>query len=371
MMVKIFFFDDIPKNLEILKGEKYKIFPLNFKIEKYLRENKIIPTDTSKWMNWEDFMFIDKMAMDIPMKWGLNDQKIEIKEIDLSLLIEKELFLSLLPLIHRIILIEKIIENTKPDTAVINNDDNTYFGKILKKILEKNNIKIEHIDVQKTTKDELKGDKISFGVDFFGKNFDITLKRNHFFILKELSEKYWELRFKINHSSNQHKIEHKKEILLLDFQLINYYSFLQGLSNANYNLNFLNSRRPIIWNNESLKISKKLNFRKMRLDRKNVEKESKNKITEVKEYLKKIQDESIFYIKQDNYSDIFQSIILEMIEKRIEEIMMVISSFEEKIKDQNIDAVVTLDDSQLFERSIILSCKKKKIPVFLIQNGDI
>jgi hypothetical protein len=372
-MVKIFFLDNIPKNIEILEQKNSKIFPLNFKVEKYLRDKKIIPEDTSKWLNWDDFIFIDKTSMDIPKKWGLMkhlEKNLNFRGINLSLLIEKELFLSLLPLIHKIILIEKIIENTNPKIAVIDENDNTYSGKILKKILKRNNIKIEHIDVKKTTKQDIYFEKVTFGLEFLGKTYDITLKRKYFFILKNIYEKYWDIKFKINHLKIQQKKKYNKTILLIDFQLINYYSFLKGLSNTNYNLIFLNSRRPIIWNQESLKISKNLNLIKMQLENEKDEKESKKKIMDIKKYLDEIQEKSIFYLKQHNYSDILKSIILELVEKRISEIMMIINSFEKKLKTQNIDAVVTLDDSQLFERSIILSCKKKNIPIFLIQNGD-
>ena len=373
-MTKICFLDDVPRNLEILDQKKIKIFPLNYKVQKYLTYKKIISTDTSQWINWEDSMFIDTVARDIPMKWGLIkhlEKNLDFRGINLALLIEQELFISLLPLIHKIVLIEKIIENTNPKIAVIDENDNTYFGKILKKILKTNNIKIEHIDIKKTTKEKFKGDNISFGIDFFGKTFDITLKRKYFFILKDLAEKYWNIRFKMNHSKIQQKEKQNKTILLIDFQLINYYSFLKGLTNTNYNLIFLNSRRPIIWNRESLKISKNINLNKMQLDKKKDDIESKKKIKDIKEYIDELQEERIFYIKRCNYSDILKPIILELIEKRISEIIMIISSFEEKLKIQNIDLVLTLDDSQLFERSIIFSCKKKNIPIIMIQNGDI
>ena len=373
-MTKIFFLDDVPKNIEIFDQKNTKIFPLNFKVEKYLRDKKIIPTDTSKWLNWEDFVFIDTTAIDIPMKWGLVKQlgkKMDFQGINLALLIEKELFLSLLPLIHKIILIEKIIEKTNPKIAIINENDNTYFGKVLKKILKRNNIKIEHIDVKETNKNDFKYEKITFGIDFLGKSFDMTLKRKYFFILKDLYEKYWDIKFKINHLKIKQKENHNKTILLLDFQLINYYSFLKGLSDTNYNLIFLNNRRPIIWNQESLNISKNLNLSKMQLGRKKNYEETKKKIIDIKKYLDEIQEKPIFYIRQYNYSDILKPMILELIEKRISEMIMNISNFEEKLIDQNIDMVVTLDDTQLFERSIILSCKKKNIPTFLIQNGDI
>ena len=373
-MTKIFFLDDIPKNIEILDQENSKIFPLNFKIEKYLKSKKIILTDTSKWLNWEDFMFIDTIAIDIPKKWGLMKHlggEIDFKGINLSLLVEKELFLSLLPLIHRIILIDKIIENTNPKIAVIDENDNTYFGKILKIILKTNNIKTEHIDIKKITNQGFKGDKIEFGIDLLGKTFDISLKRKYFFILKDLVEKYWDIKSKTNYLKIQQKEKYNKTILLLDFQLINYYSFLKGLYNEKYNLIFLNSRRPIIWNQESFKISKNINLRKMKLDKKKNSKESKKKIMNIKKYLDKMQEESIFCIKKYNFSDMFKPIILELVEKRISEIIMTVNSFEEKLKTQNIDMVVTLDDSQLFERSIIFSCKKKNIPIVMIQNGDI
>ena len=146
-MTKICFLDDVPRNLEILDQKKIKIFPLNYKVQKYLTYKKIISTDTNQWLNWDDSMFIDTVARDIPMKWGLIkhlEKNLDFRGINLALLIEKELFLSLLPLIHRIVLIEKIIENTNPKIAVIDENDNTYFGKILKKIFIIFNCRIEN-----------------------------------------------------------------------------------------------------------------------------------------------------------------------------------------------------------------------------------
>ena len=95
----------------------------------------------------------------------------------------------------------------------------------------------------------------------------------------------------MNHSKIQQKEKQNKTILLIDFQLINYYSFLKGLTNTNYNLIFLNSRRPIIWNRESLKISKNINLNKMQLDKKKDDKESKKKIKDIKEYIDELQEE--------------------------------------------------------------------------------
>jgi hypothetical protein len=373
-MAKIFFLDEIPKNIKILTEKNCKIFPLNFKVEKYLLSKNIIPTDTTNWVNWDDFMFINTIANDISMNWGLLkhlEKKLEFKGINLSLLMEKELFLSLLPLIHKIILIDKIIENTDPEIAVINENGDTYFDKILKNILKTNQIKTEYFKTEKTNKDNFHGDKYHFGVDFLGKTYDIALKRKYFFILKNFVEKYWDIKFKINRLHTQEKHNNKKTILLLDFQLINYYSLLKGLSDENYNLIFLNSRRPIIWNNESYEISKKINFKKMHLDKKNDYNESKKKIFDIKKYLDEIYEETIFCIKKYNFSDIFKLLILDLAEKRISEIIMNISSFEEKLKTQKFDMILTLDDSQLFERSIIFNCKKKDIPVIMIQNGDL
>ena len=373
-MTKIIFLDEIPKNIELLNQKNSKIFALNFEVEKYLRNKNIIPTDVSEWINWEDFILIDTIAMNIPMKWGLMKnmgRKIEFKGINLSLLIEKELFLSLLPIIHKIILVDKIIEKTNPKIAIIDENNNTYFGKILKNILKTNNIKTENIEMNKSNEEEFKGDKISFGIDILGKTFDITLKRKYFFILKDLVEKYWDIKFKFNNSKINIKENQKKTILLLDFQLINYHSFLKGLSNENYNLIFLNSRRPIIWNQESFEISKNINLKKIQLEKKYDYKESKNQTIKIKKYLDEIQDESIFHIKKYNFSEIFKLIILELIEKRISEIVMTICSFEEKLKTQKFDMILTLDDSQLFERSVIFSCKKNNIPIIMIQNGDL
>jgi hypothetical protein len=373
-MRKIYLLDDIPKDIQILNQKNSQVFALNFEVEKYLRSKNIIPINVNEWINWEDFMLIDTIAMEIPMKWGFIkhiEREIEFKKINLSLLIEKELFLSLLPIIHKIILVDRIIENTNPEIAVIDEKNNTYFGKILKNILKTNKIKTENIENKKIIDEGFKGDKILFGIDILGKTFDIALKRKYFFILKDLVEKYWDIRFKINNFKKNIKKNQEKNILLLDFQLINYYSFLKGLSKENYNLIFLNSRRPIIWNQESFKISEKINIKKIRLEKKLDLKESKNQIVKIKEYLNEMKEESIFNIKKYNFSEIFKSIILELIEKRISEIIIIINNFEEKLKNQKFDMVLTLDDSQLFERSIIFSCKKQKIPIIMIQNGDL
>ena len=88
-MTKIIFLDEIPKNIELLNQKNSKIFALNFEVEKYLRNKNTIPTDVSEWINWEDFILIDTIAMNIPMKWGLMKnmgRKIEFKGINLSLL---------------------------------------------------------------------------------------------------------------------------------------------------------------------------------------------------------------------------------------------------------------------------------------------
>ena len=237
--------------------------------------------------------------------------------------------------------------------------------------MKTNNIETENIEMNKSNEEKFKGDKISFGIDILGKTFDVTLKRKYFFVLKDIVEKYWDIKFKINNLKINNKENQEKTILLLDFQLINYYSFLKGLSNENYNLIFLNSRRPIIWNQESFESSKNINLKKIQLAKKYYYKESKNKTIKIRKYLDKIQDESIFHIKKYDFSEIFKSIILELTEKRISEIIMTISSFEEKLKTQKFDMILTLDDSQLFERSIIFSCKKNNIPIIMMQNGDL
>ena len=158
-MRRIYLLDDIPKDIQILNQKNSQVFALNFEVEKYLRSKNIIPINVNEWINWEDFMLIDTIAMEIPMKWGFIkhiEREIEFKKINLSLLIEKELFLSLLPIIHKIILVDRIIENTNPEIAVIDEKNNTYFGKILKNILKTNKIKTENIENKKLLMKDLK-----------------------------------------------------------------------------------------------------------------------------------------------------------------------------------------------------------------------
>jgi hypothetical protein len=371
----LFFVDESVTNENILKIKNEKdaiVIPLNYRAQKKLEVEKIKTEISDKLLIDKDYELIDKITGEIPIKWHNSDkitQALKFNGVNMGFLIEKELTISLLPIIHRIFLVSKILKKHNPNFIFIICSKDT-IGKIPKLISKQMGYKFKNLP-SKEIKNEFKFDKYKITLDFFGKNFDITLSRKKFFLIKKIYEKFWIILF--NLTNLQSKREKEKKILLLDFHLINYKSILKEFKTSKWENLFLNNRRPLIWNSESLKIAKEIDAKLIHFTNSTISKNESNDI--INGIINVIETdntiESKFEVLEFNIWEIIKIDLINLCKKRIPEIVKDIDRAFTTLKDRKIDLVLTLDDSQQTERGIILAAKKIGIPVFMLQNGVI
>lgn len=362
------------KTIEIIQNSKEStVIPITYKTVRLLKEKNIEYRIFDELLSPKDYETIDSTIYKIGRTWWDNNELKQIFDyegINIAQMVESELIVSLLKFGHRICLIKRILEDLKPDIVYVSEST-----KSISKIpnLFKNDFKclIKTFQVEKEEKN-FRNDDFTVGLDLIGKNFDVTISRKNFFRIKKYYETYWKSIHKISSKPQKHK--HGKKILLLDFNLVTNKSTVEALSNSEFEIMLANTRRPVIWNKESLDIAKKINFKNIDLkyNTNDVHPEMDSimanfeRFIDSNEYFKQI-----FSIDQTSFWSIFREDFMEFCKKRFSEILFLIDSLNQLLDNEKIQLLVTLDDSMQIGRTVTCLCNKKNIPTLLSLNTDI
>lgn len=348
------------------------IFPLNFSVEKQLQTMGIKITQPDDFLNDDDYQLIDETAINIGESWW-DDQEmmkaLSYNGINLGTTIKHELISTLLKIIHRIVLIDRILKNTKPELVVITNSNNLV-DNVAPYICKIHGYKTKIFTTNKNKQSAFRFDTLRISIDFLGKNLVFRMPRSTFLAVKKCYELFWDLIF-IFCKSHTKKQEFKKRILLLEFNLINWFYLLKHLSETQYELLLLNNRRPVIWNTESLNRAKKLRFTKLSLKKYN---QNNKKKSQFLNNLRRVLEEnptlsSKFCVNSIMFWDFIKEDFIQFCLKRLMEIIDVVDSSQSLLEKEKINLVVSWDDNQQIERSIISVAKNKKIPTLQVQHG--
>ncbi|RZD46759.1 MAG: hypothetical protein CXT78_03610 [Thaumarchaeota archaeon] len=329
---------------QIENEKNHIVLPLNYELEKNLKSKNIKIISEENILDLKDYYLIDDLTMKLSRTWYNNqtNEKLFFEEIDISKLLSNEIYQIFLRIIHRIILLQKVIKKTNPKIIKINNFDEI-LNEISIEICNYNDMKIEIINKKYSNQIENRFDKINFSIKLFGKNREIYVSKKIFNILKNCFEKYWDLRYTISSSSKEIFDSNKKSILLLDFNLTLDESFIHYLYEKKYNILLMNNRRPIIWNNKSLEIAKKIRFEKIDTVGYKIE-ENEEILLNMNKLIKKYFNHDQFTFSSIELGKYFMEIILKIIKKRLPEIILKIEYYKKLIKDRKIDGVWVLDD---------------------------
>lgn len=356
---------------EIKKNENCIIIPLNHLLVKFLQKKRFKISVESDILNFSDYGYIDKSALELSGNWYKEntDEKLIYQGIDISKTFQQELNQIFLRIMHKIILLEKIIEKFNPKLIKFSKSD-IIIDDISKKMFNSNGIKYEILKNNIDNQIRDKFDKVNFSIRIFGKNKEITVSKKIFRILKYVYEIYWDTKFYFKNMPHKHKINTNKSILFLDFNLTLHENFLKYLSEKNYNLLFMNNRRPIIWNKYSLKIASEIIFEKINPIK--IKTQLKNE-EYFKEFEKKVNNNCVFensQIMKFQLENIFKNFTLEIMKNRLPEIFSKIDHMEKLIKVRKIDFVWVLDDWGN-DRVIVNVLQKNNIPVFFFLSGSL
>jgi len=349
---------------EIKKYQNPIVIPLTFKTINSLNSLKIKFLLAENFLSAIDHEYIDTSTYEIARKWWAKKELqplLEYRGINIALLPESELISSLLKFIHRIYLIEKIFSKFKPTIVYFSNSQKS-ISRIPELFQKKYDFSIKYINSVSFEKN-FRFDNYIIGYDFFGKTKEFEISRKNFFRMKKYYQKFWDLLYNLSSLHVRQKTD--KNILLFDFNLITHKSIIESLSDSEFGLLFFNSRRPLIWNKLSLSISKKFNFRKLSIQD-NIHKihpNSKNIVNDLQKFDEKTDYFSDFFsINNISFWNIYKNDFLDFCSNRFSEILFFIDSFNNLLDTENIELLLTLDDSQPLERTAILICKQRKIP---------
>ena len=180
------------------------VIPLNYKLIDFLEKNDIEIIKENEILNHSDYALIDEITFKLSRSWYDDSyEKISYHDVNINNLLDSELYKIFLRMIHRIILLQKLIKKIEPEIIKLTNLDMILY-EISVEIFKFMNIKIETIN-EKTENVEIKNkyDKINFSVKIFGKNREFYVSKKMFSIIKYFYEKYWDVSYFFRNKSNK------------------------------------------------------------------------------------------------------------------------------------------------------------------------
>jgi hypothetical protein len=367
------------ESIILLEGENDALFIKN---KKNLKESKIICFDyhshkilenenishelIEKNFDEHDEERIDLNVVKIITSWYKEDfcrENLEFNNLNLGFCIESDLLNLISSANKRIVGIKKVLDKFKPKKIIC--------GSLINYINEFENKNIEIIF--EPTLHNSNMDKMNIPMDIFGKSIKFKLTRKQFLKIKSYVEKITNILF---YPKFKNKIiGHKNNILLLDFNIIQYFEMIKKLENEFDNVILLNQRKPVIWNLKSLKKFKKTNSKILNF--KNFEKSIKNKnYTDEKILHEKILQmfnnrkfkEYFSYEEQSFWNSIrndFQKFILE----RASDLVWRYNISETILKEIKVNCILEWAHTGFEEKIIVNIANKIKIPVIFLQHA--
>ena len=262
MMKEPIFLIDNGADLDELKSKIREfpnslVFTLDYEIHLLLQKHGISHELGEDILNVNDFNKIDQSSINLTencFKFFKNE--LTIKNIFLPELIEHELFQYFLTQFLKPYVILKILENYSSEKIF----DFTNFHHFINKIT--NNLKIKHFTFQNNLTSNLYHDKIKFTLNLGKIPLNFEISRNRFSQAKKLTQKFIDLT-----NNFEPKIDSKKNVLLVNFDPLEYSDLLHEFDKNDLNFLLLNTRKPAITNKKSLDIIKKSNSKILDLNK--------------------------------------------------------------------------------------------------------
>jgi hypothetical protein len=309
---------------------------------------------------------IDLNVVRIITNWYKEDfcrENLEFNNLNLGFCIEPYLPILISSANKRIIGIKKVLEKFKPKKIIC--------GTLINYVNEFDNKNIEIIF--EPTPYNSNTDKMNIPIDIFGKSLKFKLTQKQFLKIKNYVEKITSILFypKFKNKTNSNK----NNILLLDFNIIQYFEMIKKLENEFDNVILLNQRKPVIWNLKSLKKFKKTNSKIVNFKKFEKSIENENNIDEKILHEKIIQmfnnekfKEYFSYEGQSFWNSIkndFQKFVLE----KASDLVWRYNISKTILKEINVNCILEWAHIAFDEKIIVNIANEEKIPVIFIQHA--
>ena len=357
---------------EINAKNKSKIISFDYDTHKILKDKKINHEISDNYLSKKDLRMIQKTAYKVS-EWFDTDEILEYisyQGVNVGSLIQDELINILVNYTKNFFELYKISKQF---------DNFTFFGSHIfceiMKIFSKNTIKFKNS--KKESFEQLPLDSIKMKMKIGTKNHSIEfgISKNLFKKLKIVSEKSTKLLLPKNNLVK----EIDKNILIIEFNAIQYESFFDKMPNSNINFFMYNRRRPAFWNFQGYNLVKQsgcfvetesslsdTNFKKTVSDGK-LQMETKLLSLFSKESFFK----SFFSLDGISFWLTFKSFFQEFLRKRTFEFIEEIELTKKLMEKYHFSSILILSEAGSNERIAIQLARQKQIPVCLLQHGAI
>lgn len=350
-----------------LSRSQNTIITLDFIAHKNLLAAQIDHEIIEDFFEPDDEKYIDDLIIDKSTNWYKNDQMIsflEFQDINLGWLLENEIFSYMTRIIRKFVGIIRLLEN--------NSFEHAYCSSSVSEMIQNISNKIETHTVPTKSVDDLHHENIEIPLKIGGKHTSIRLSRNSALKIK----KFMECSTNIFTSSKLNQKKTKKRLLLLDFNIVLYEDLISELSKQ-FEIVLLNERKPVVWNLQSLKISRKLKCKIIHLNDFNdfstsqeIDKSLKvlnqnlNELFEHEEYFK-----IFFSALNKSFWSVIKKNFIKTCNDRFNDSLRRFILARKFFKNSSIDRIIILYNVAFEERMILSAMRPMQIPGILLEHG--
>ena len=240
---------------EIEKLSEYIIYTLDYDIHKKLEKKNIKHYLGEDILDKNDFEEIDQTVIHLTKDcFSKYKNSLIFNQISLPELIEHEFFQYLLQQFLKPYIILKLIQQSDINLLY----DFTNYSDFIKKIISDN---VKYFHFQSSENLSLYHDKVIFSIPIGSNPIHLELSRKTFTKLKKPLQTFTDAFYDLKPS-----IEKKQNVLLVNFDVVEFENLLSSLNKLNVNYLLLNTRKPAITGKKSLQVIKNTNSKIVNLN---------------------------------------------------------------------------------------------------------
>ena len=360
-------YDDLD---ETVSKNKSKIISFNYDTHKILKNKKIHHEISDNYLSKKDLRTIQKTAYSVSEWFNVDviSKYIYYNGVNLGSLIQDELINILVNYIKKVLELFKISKEFTNSTFISSHTCCKIMKNFSKKINEFKNSSTENL--QPFPLDSI---KIKMKIGTKNHSMEFGISKNLFKKLKSVSEKSSKFLLSKNNSIG----ETSKNILIVEFNPIQYQSFFEQMPDSKLNFLIYNRRRPAFWNFQSYNLIKRsgclAETENSLLDAKlkkiilNGKRQIEIKISDL--FSKESFFKSFFSLEEISFWPTFKEFFQEYFRKRALEFIQEVELTKKLMEKYDFSSILILSEAGLHERIALQLAYQKQIPVCLVQHG--
>ena len=360
-------YDDLD---ETVSKNKSKIISFNYDTHKILKNKKIHHEISDNYLSKKDLRTIQKTAYSVSEWFNVDviSKYIYYNGVNLGSLIQDELINILVNYIKKVLELFKISKEFTNSTFIGSHTCCKIMKNFSKKINEFKNSSTENL--QPFPLDSI---KIKMKIGTKNHSMEFGISKNLFKKLKSVSEKSSKFLLSKNNSIG----ETSKNILIVEFNPIQYQSFFEQMPDSKLNFLIYNRRRPAFWNFQSYNLIKRsgclAETENSLLDAKlkkiilNGKRQIEIKISDL--FSKESFFKSFFSLEEISFWPTFKEFFQEYFRKRALEFIQEVELTKKLMEKYDFSSILILSEAGLHERIALQLAYQKQIPVCLVQHG--